>query len=104
MPEIAVTDTPVRVADGLGIDPADLAGPGRAVLWDGFIENAGPAVVLLRRAMAAPNPESDIGSRLARGARRPVTEFSGGVDGGPLWVWCPPGRVSQLFAEPQSGQ
>ena len=84
MAQFTVTSVPSRVADALAIPAAKRTAPGRAVIWIGTLENAGPTAIFLRRSVAAPNPALVVGARLTRAARRRLVEYTEATYGGSL--------------------
>ncbi len=96
--ELTITVLPQRLGELLGFRPFELIQPEQLVLWSGWIEHTAGPPVYLRRALTAPDPATDQGSRLGGRGRRFVSEYNGGAYGGPFWVWTA-GGTATLIAE-----
>ena len=104
MPQFTVTSVPSRVADALAVPAARRTAPDRAVVWIGWLENAGPGSIFLVRSVAAPDPALVIGARLTRNARRWLAEYTEATYGGAWWAWT--ARATDqavILAEPGAG-
>ena len=95
--DLTITTTPQRLRELLGFRPIQFAQP-ELIIWTGWLEHTAGPPVYLRRALTAPDPATDQGSRLGGRGRRFVTLHNGVAYGGPFWVWTA-GGTATLFAE-----